>query len=84
MPAVATIFEKGMVHKRVHVVEEDDYEQPTRSAKQPRTQGPATGSGNIVSGEPIAPPEIPTNTSPEPDSESEEDLSIVLERPKGR
>ena len=84
MPAVAAIFEKAMVDKRVRVEEDEDYEQPARSAKQPRTQGPATRSGNAGSSKSMAPPQILTDTSPEPDSESEEDVPIVLERPRAR
>ena len=49
MPAVAAIFEKAMVNKRVRV-DDDHYEQPGRSSKQPRTQGPATRSGGAGSG----------------------------------
>ena len=81
MPAVAAIFEEALVDKRVRVEEDDDYEQPARSAKKPRTQGPATRSGYAGSGKSIALPQILTDTSPEPDSESKEDVPIVLERP---
>ena len=84
MPAVAAIFEKVMVDKRVRIEVDDDYEQPACSAKQPRTQGPATRSGNASSGKSMAPPQILTDTSPEPDLESEENVSIVLERPRAR
>ena len=84
MPAVTAIFETAMVDKRVRVEEDEDYEQPARSAKQPRTQGPATRSGNGGSGKSMAPLQILTDTSPEPDSESEEDVPIVLERPRAR
>ena len=79
MPAVAAIFKKAMVDKRVRV-KDDDYEEPTRNAKQPRTQVPATRSGGAGStSKPFVPPQKLTDTSPKPDSESEEDVLIVLE-----
>lgn len=79
MPAVAAIFENAMVDKRVRV-EDDDYELPGRSTKQPRTQGPTTRSGTTPghSTRSQAPPQVLIDTTPEPDPESEEDVTIVL------
>ena len=79
MPAVAAIFENAMVDKRVRV-EDDDYELPGRSAKQPRTQGPTTRSGTTPghSTRSQAPPQVLMDTTPEPDTDSEEDVPIIL------
>ena len=79
MPAVAAIFENAMVDKRVRV-EDDDYELLGRSAKQPRTQGPTTRSSTTAGhgGRPQVSPQVMMDTSPEPDSDSEEDVPIVL------
>lgn len=84
MSAVAAIIEKAMVDKWVRV-EDDDYKQPGHSAKQPRMQGPATRSGTAgLATKPSLPLQILTDTTPEPDSESEEDAPIVLERTRVR
>ena len=79
MPAVAAIFENAVVDKRVRV-EDDDYELPGRSTKQPQTQGPTTRSGTTPGHSPRsqAPPQVLMDTTPEPDTESEEDVPIVL------
>jgi len=79
MPAVAAIFEKAMADKRVRL-EDDDYEQHGRSQKQPRIQGPTTRSGATTgsSSRPPPPPQILVDTSPEPESESEEDVPVIL------
>ena len=84
MPAVAAIFEKAMVDKRVRV--DDDYEQPARASKQPRTDRPTTRSGTGAGSSSRLPPgpQILTDTTPEPDSDSEEDGPIVLENPRAR
>ena len=84
MPAVAAVFEKAMVDKRVRV--DDDYEQPGCASKQPRTERPTTRSGTTASSgsRPAPTPEILTDSTPEPESESEEDTPIVLERPRAR
>lgn len=71
MPAVAAIFEKAMVDKRVGV--DDDYEQPGRAAKQPRTERPTTRSGGSagMSSRQPAGPQVFTDTTTEPELDRE-------------
>ena len=76
MPAVAAIFEKAMVDKRVRV-EDSDYEQPIWGAKQPRIERPATRSGSAAGPSQRQPPQVLTDTTPEPDSSDDEDAIVV-------
>ena len=76
MPAVAAIFEKAMVDKRVRV-EDDEYEQPTRGPKHPRIERPTTRSGGTAGPSNRPPPQVLTDSSPEPESSDDEE-AIVL------
>ena len=77
MPAVAAIFEKAMIDKRVRI-DDDDYEQPVRGTKQPRIEHPTTRSGTATGSSQCQQLQVLTDTTPEPDSSDDEE-AIVLQ-----
>ena len=81
MPAVAAIFKKAMVDKRVPV-EDWTYEETGRATKLPRTHGPATGSGAAGSSSGVRqPPQVLHDSSSEPETEDETPIQVAGPRP---
>lgn len=81
MPAVAAIFKKAMVDKRV-LIEDGAYEETGRATKQARTQGPATRSSSLGSSSGIRqPPQVLRDSSSEPETEDETPTQVDGPRP---